>query len=119
MAGMDRETGKPLDGWAHVSQSLADIFTTAMGARVMRREYGADIRRLVDAPMSPATLVDFYAAAAHAVDKDEPRFKVTKFGTVDATTDGNLTVECDGIYYPRGHLGDYSISQPANAVVLV
>lgn len=119
MSGMNRETGKPLSGWAHVAQSLAVLFTTPKGSRVMRRHVGSDITRLVDAPMSPATLIDFYAGAATAIDEFEPRFKVTRFGTTEATTDGRLSIECEGIHYPRGHLGDFSISEPQNARVTV
>lgn len=114
---MDRQTGKPLSGWDHVSQSLWDLLTTPKASRVMRRSMGSDIRRLVDGPMSPATLVDFYAAAAQSIDEFEPRFKVTQFGTVDATPDGHLTMECEGTYFPRALQGDFSVRVPANAMV--
>lgn len=117
MAGMDRITGLALSGWAHVAQSLGVLFTTPKGSRVMRRALGTDVPRLVDAPMSPATLIDFYAGAAEGIDLYEPRFKPTRFGTVSASADGGLSIACEGIYFPRGHLGDFSVSEPKNATV--
>lgn len=112
MAGMDRNTGKSLDGWAHVAQSIADLFTTPKASRVMRRHVGSDIPRLVDAPMSPATMIDFYAGAAAAIDEFEPRFEVTQMRVSEADQAGRLTFDCEGIYYPRGHLGDFSVRVP-------
>ena len=116
---MNRQTGKPISGWDAVAQSIWDLLTTPKASRVMRRALGSDIRRLVDGPISPTTLVDFYAAAASAIDENEPRYKVTQFGTVSADANGHLTMELQGIYYPRGLLGDFSVSEPANAVVLI
>lgn len=119
MAGMDRNTGKPLDGWAHVVQSLADLFTTRVLTRVMRRDFGCDLMDLIDSPMSPVTLIDFFAAAAKAIGDFEPRFKVTQMSVADATADGHLTIDCSGIYFPRGYLGDFSVQVPQVASVLV
>lgn len=115
MAGMDRNTGKPLDGWAHVAQSIADIFTTRKASRTMRRAYGSDLMALVDAPMNPATLIDFYAGAANAIAEFEPRFKVTQMSVAGADLTGAIAFDCEGIYYPRGHLGDFSVSVPQRA----
>jgi phage baseplate assembly protein W len=86
-------------------------------SRVERRAFGAGIPRLVDAPMSPATIVDFYAAIADAIANNEPRFRVTKLSIADATSAGALSLLAAGIYYPRGHLGDFSVSVPQTATV--
>jgi phage baseplate assembly protein W len=119
MAGMDRNTGKPLSGWAHVEQSIADLFTTPKASRAMRRLYGSDLPRKVDSPMSPANLVDFFAAAAGAIDLFEPRFKVTQMQVGGATPDGHLTLDCEGVYFPRGHLGDFTVAEPQRARLAV
>ncbi|MBM7063155.1 hypothetical protein JQX08_20755 [Pseudomonas sp. UL073] len=37
---MSAKTGRTLTSSAHLSQSIADILTTTIGSRVMRREYG-------------------------------------------------------------------------------
>ena len=52
MRGMDRNTGRALEGIAHLRQSIRDILTTPIGSRVMRWEYGSRLFRLVDAPLS-------------------------------------------------------------------
>jgi phage baseplate assembly protein W len=83
MAGMDRITGKPLSGWDHVAQSLAFFSPPRRLRASCAATWAPTSPALVDAPMSPATLIDFYAGAAEAIDAFEPRFKVTRFGTVD------------------------------------
>jgi phage baseplate assembly protein W len=119
MAGLDRITGKPLDGWAHVAQSIAVLLTTPKASRVMRRHFGSDLPRLVDKPLSPATIVDFYAATAGAIGAFEPRFKIVRMKVGGATANGELTLDCEGIYFPRGHLGDFSVSVPERITVAV
>jgi phage baseplate assembly protein W len=111
MAGIDRTTGKMLDGWAHVEQSLKVLITTSLGSRVERRNIGSRLPRLVDSPISAHTLVDFYAATAGVIDKWEPRFRLNRVNMSQPET-GHLLVDAEGIYFPRGHLGDFSI-QPA------
>lgn len=118
MAGMDRNTGRALSGWAHVEQSIGDLLSTALGSRVMRRTYGSALPRLIDAPMTPARMIDFYASFAGAIDKFEPRFKVSQMAVDQADTGpGKLTFTYEGTYYPRGHLGDFSIAIPQAASV--
>ena len=111
MAGVNRLTGKPLSGWDHVAQSLGVLFTTPRLSRVMRRHLGSNVPRLVDAPMSPVTIIDVYAAMADAI-RFEPRFQVSRFSVVEATTAGQLTIAVEGIYFPRGHLGDFTVQEP-------
>jgi hypothetical protein len=116
MAGIDRTTGKMLDGWAHVEQSLKVLITTSLGSRVERRDIGSRLPRLVDSPISAHTLVDFYAATAGVIDKWEPRFRLTRVNMSMPET-GHLLIEAEGIYFPRGHLGDFSVQQPKTVSV--
>lgn len=73
MRGTDAKTGKPLDGMAHLKQSIRDILTTPLGSRVMRRDYGSRLFDLVDAPLTPNTIADIYAATVEALSIWEPR----------------------------------------------
>jgi hypothetical protein len=116
MAGLNRFTGRVLEGWDHVAQSLNVLITTALNQRVMRRDIGSNLPRLVDSPISAATLIDFYAATAGVVDKWEPRFKLTRV-TMAMPEKGQLSINAEGVYFPRGHLGDFSIQQPKNVSV--
>lgn len=116
MAGLNRITGALLSGWAHVEQSVAVLITTALGSRVMRRDVGSKLPRLVDAPISPATLIDFYAATVGVIDKWEPRFRVNRM-RAEQPTHGHLILHAEGIYFPRGHLGDFTVKEPKTVSV--
>lgn len=100
MTGMDRNTGKPLDGLAHLIQSIVDILTTPIGSRVMRREYGSLLPQLADQPANQATSLALFAATADALRRWEPRIKLKKVafaaiegrpGAFDLTLDGERT----------------------------
>lgn len=106
--GMDRRTGKVLTGWAHVVQSIEDILTTRVMTRVMRRDYGSNVPKLVDAPMNQGSLLRLYVAIADALEQWEPRFRLTHVTFTAAGADGAAEIALAGIYYPRGHLGDFT-----------
>ncbi|MCW2319185.1 phage baseplate assembly protein W, partial [Rhodoblastus acidophilus] len=54
-AGIDKRTGRPLEGWPHVVQSLGTIFTTGFGARVMRRVFGSAVAGILGQNLTPDT----------------------------------------------------------------
>lgn len=83
----------------------------------MRRHVGADLTRLVDSPISPVNLINFFAGIAEAVDAFEPRFRLSRMKPTEETSGGNLVIEIEGVYYPRGHLGDFSVSEPKTVSV--
>lgn len=111
MVGINRHTGAILSGFDHVAQSIGVIVTTAKASRVMRRAFGGGLPRLVDSPISPTTVIDFYAAVAKGVADYEPRFRVSRM-SIDNAAAGHLSLNAQGVYFPRGHLGDFSISEP-------
>jgi uncharacterized protein len=78
MIGVDRHTGKPLDGTAHLAQSIGDILRTPIGTRTMRRDYGSLLPELVDAPANEATRLAVFAATAIALARWEPRIRLAK-----------------------------------------
>lgn len=101
MHGINAQTGQPLTGLDHLRQSIRDILTTRIGTRVMRRDYGSDVPRLVDAAMTPRLAMNLYVAVAVALDRWEPRFRVTRVQITDAAP-GHLTLALEGIYLPAG-----------------
>lgn len=101
MRGIDSSTGKPLEGLAHLRQSIRDILTTPIGSRVMRREYGSRLFELVDSPANEANRIEYIAATAEALDRWEPRLRVTRV-QVSATDAGKVLVALDGVYLPDG-----------------
>lgn len=101
MIGIDKQTGQALSGIAHLRQSIEDILTTPKGTRIMRRDYGSDLPRLVDAPTNQETLLDIYAATADALAKWEPRIAVESVTTTEIT-DGRIILSITGEYLPDG-----------------
>lgn len=106
MAGLQAESGQPLDGWEHVVQSVGKILTTPLRSRVMRRDFGSEIPFLVDAPMTDRVVLAVFAAAANALALWEPRFRLVAARVNGARADGTLALSLAGVWYPRGHLGD-------------
>lgn len=103
MEGISATTGKRLSGIAHLRQSIRDILTTPIGSRVMRREYGSRLFRLVDAPLNRSTLLDLYAATVEALDLWEPRIKVLKVSAV-STAAGSIELDLIAEYLPDGQV---------------
>ncbi|MCP3967206.1 MAG: phage baseplate protein [Lentisphaerae bacterium] len=102
MTGIDHTTGRYLSGLDHLKQSINDILTTPIGTRVMRREYGSRLPRLVDAPLNSSTLVDLYSVTAEALQRWEPRFKLASVTTNTANASGNVELILTGEYLPDG-----------------
>ena len=111
MAGVNRRVGGALSGWEHVKQSLHDIWTTPKGTRVMRRDYGCGLLSLIDRPIGRDTVLEVIMAAADA-EIWEPRFRIKRAQIASAGADGVMELVISGVYYPRGHLGDYSVYEP-------
>lgn len=112
MTGLSRYTASSISGWPHVIECVTDILTTPKGSRVMRRDYGSDVPALIDMPMVDAVVLDLYVAVADAIDKWEPRLRVERLDIVSGDQAGRLGLAIvNPRYFPRGHLGDYSIEE--------
>lgn len=96
MTGMNAHNGRALSGIAHIQQSLADILTTPIGSRVMRRHYGSDVPELIDQPLNGATVLRLFAATAHAVTLWEPRIALTSV-QLERGQAGQATLILDGV----------------------
>lgn len=95
MTGMARDTGLGLSFEQHLAQSIADILSTPIGSRVMRRSYGSQLPRLIDAPLNGETQVDVFAAVADALAQWEPRLRLVRV-SVDAASAGILQISMVG-----------------------
>lgn len=76
MSGISKATGKVLSRRDHIGQSIADILTTPVRTRLMRRNYGSYLPQLVDHPATPANRLRLIAATAQAIMKWEPRTRL-------------------------------------------
>lgn len=100
--GMDRETGKPIDGIPHLRQSIKDILTTRIGTRVMLRKYGSNIPELVDHPTNRSTIAAIRADIIHALGDWEPRVRVNQVVLTSVTAGGMVTFDLFMTYLPNG-----------------
>ena len=80
----------------------------------MRRDFGSEVMRLIDRPMTDLVILQIYAATANALmprlvnghQYGEPRFELRGCKLLRANAGGELSLVLFGIYRPRGHLGD-------------
>ena len=101
MIGVDARIGRRLDSLSHLHQSIRDILTTRRGTRVMRRDYGSRLPDLVDNPITPKLAMELYAATAEALDKWEPRLRLTRI-KIAAAEVGRVMLDLEGVYLPDG-----------------
>jgi uncharacterized protein len=92
---MDAATGKPLEGDAHLAQSVRRILSTPIGTRVGRRDFGSLLPELVDQPANAASRIRIFAATALALKRWEPRIRVTRVA-LEQPEPGKATVIVEG-----------------------
>jgi uncharacterized protein len=117
MIGMDRHTGAALGGNAHLAQSIADILTTPLGSRVMRRDYGSMLFDLIDQPLNAATRLLIFAGTALALRRWEPRIRITRMSldtSAGAQGAAAITIEGDRTDLPPAN-SRVSLSIPIRA----
>ena len=73
---ISRQDGTFITELEHVYQSIEMILTTPIGSRVMRRDFGSHLPRLLGKPLNPQTVTAIYAAANEAIATWEPRVEV-------------------------------------------
>lgn len=98
MMTINRTTGQPISEREHIRQSIADILTTAIGSRVMRREYGSLIPELIDQPLNGATIVRLYAATASALMRWERRVRLDRVLLQIGGAAGSAVLDLTGTY---------------------
>lgn len=105
MIGMDRRTGQPVSGLAHLRQSIEDILGTTIGSRRMRPEYGCQLRRYVDLPVNEGWKSAVQAEVARALGRWEPRLRLERVRVV-AVVGGQISLQLTGEY-----LGDSAVME--------
>ncbi len=106
--GTDRRTGRVLTGFDHVRQSLEVIWMTRLGERVMRLDFGSDVRALLSEDLSPALALAIYDSLIAAAHRHEPEFRISALQFVRLSATGALALKYSGIWYPEGRLGNYT-----------
>jgi phage baseplate assembly protein W len=130
--GMDRTTGQLLQGWPHVAQSLEVIFATPFHERVLRRWVGSFVPSILGENLVASVVARFFWSIISATDLWEPDYRVRQVffmgnalstwapplsigATAAQVRLGDVIFRQDGVYFPRGHLGDFTpfSSQPS------
>lgn len=104
-SGLSNTTGRTADGLAHLRQSVRDILTTPIRSRVMRRDYGSGLADLIDHNITPLTLALIRAATVEALDRWEPRLRVTRVlveALPEELEDGRVSITVEAVYLPEG-----------------
>ena len=120
--GVDRVTGQVLIGWPHVRQSINAIFHTRFHTRILRGWVGSMVPHILGESGVPRIIQRFYGAIQTAIDLWEPRYRIKRvffqgYAIGDAYSPappsgteefriGHLFFRNEGVYMPRGHLGD-------------
>jgi uncharacterized protein len=80
MTGLNRHNGRALDpnSDTHLVQSIGDILTTPLNARIGRRAYGSELPDLIDQPLNARTRIRIFAATAMALLNNEPRIRLRR-----------------------------------------
>lgn len=107
--GLNAATGGVIEGWAHVAQSLQNIFTTRFGSRVMREWYGSFVPSLMGRNISSNEVTPWFAAVTSAIEQFEPRYRVTRIQILNVTREGALHFFLEGEYRPRAVYGDFTV----------
>jgi uncharacterized protein len=113
-AGIDASTGKVLTGWDHCAQSIGKCLTTRFRSRVVRRHLGSRVPELQDQNADPRTIMEAYVSIVEALndpDGGEPGFNLQRIELVHGGRDGRFIFLLDGVFYPEGHAGDFSIRE--------
>lgn len=116
---MSRSTGRAIDLHAHIAQSVADIVTTPLGSRVMRRDYGCLLPFLIDQPDNSATQIRIVSAIASALMRWEPRLRLNRIGLQrDPERPGYAELQLRGSYVaqPLAQPQPLSLLVPVGAI---
>jgi len=121
--GVDRQTFKPIAGFRHVFQSMTILYATRYHSRVLRRWVGSLVPHLLGELTTQQNITKFYYAFASALDLFEPGYQIRRvyvaqlpnspsniegrqLTSANEIRKGGITFRHDGVYMPRGHLGD-------------
>lgn len=112
--GVNAKTGQLLYGWDHCVQSIGKCLTTRVATRALKRHIGSDVPLFQDANADAATILKLYRAITEALndpDGGEPGFSLQRIEMIGWGRKGRFAFLLTGIWYPFGHLGDWSVRE--------
>ncbi|MBA4784125.1 MAG: baseplate assembly protein [Rhizobiales bacterium] len=116
-SGVNQRTGTWLEGFEHCVQSIGMILRTRLASRPWARDFGSRVPDLQDQNAANRFLIEFARDTVEALEADEPGFVVSEFRLDEGGRDGRFVFIIVGLFYPRGHLGDYSLTESREIAV--
>jgi uncharacterized protein len=98
---MNTDNGKSISEISHIKQSIANILTTPIGSRIMRRDYGSRLFERIDQPINGDLIAEIYSDVVEALFTWEPRFEVDQV-TVHSIEKGKITIDLEGSFVKDG-----------------
>ena len=115
-SGVDARTGRVITGQVHLAQSIATIWSTRIGQRVMLLAFGSNLRSHLAEDITSALALEIYDDLTSAITQWEPEYRVAEMQFVSLTRIGGLGLRHGGTYYPEGRFGNYTVSEPFGTV---
>lgn len=100
-SNMNINTGKPISEIAHIKQSIANILSTPLGSRIMRRDYGSRLFERIDQPINGELIAEIYSDIVEAISTWEPRFEVEQV-ILQSIDKGKIVIDLEGSYVKDG-----------------
>ncbi|MCB5204255.1 integrase [Neorhizobium sp. T786] len=111
-SGIDGRTGKVITGIPHLMQSLAKIWGTRIDTRVMRLDFGSDLRSLLSEDLTPSIALLIYNELVASAARWEPEYVLNQLQLVTISETGKLGLRHGGLYFPEGRFGNYDLAVP-------
>lgn len=97
LVDINRETGELVQGWERIRQSIFVILTTRLRMRLMRLWWGSEFMNLQDKPDNEQSYAESIFAAALAINKYEPEFKVRRIEITNRSSAGSPIITVEGV----------------------
>ncbi len=109
--GVDASTGRIITGQVHLAQSIATIWATRIGERVMLLAFGSNLRSHLGEDVTGALALQIYDDLTTAIIRWEPEYRMIDFQLVSLTRKGGMGIRHGGVYYPEGRFGNRTITE--------
>lgn len=110
-SGIDASSGRIITGRKHLAQSIATIWATRPGERIMLLSFGSNLRSHLAEDITGPLALEIYDDLIQTVIDWEPEYRIAEMQLVSLTLKGGLGIQHGGIYYPEGRFGNYAISE--------
>ena len=115
-SGIDARTGGIIRGQVHLAQSVATIWSTRVGERIMLLGFGSNLRSHLSDDITTLLAFGLYDDMVQCVIDWEPEYRMVDFQLVALTRKGGLGIRHAGLYYPEGRYGNYDLVEPFGTV---